>query len=534
MQPSLGHIIAKHFTTENNGSYWTGSGSPSLFTVCCLPFGLIKIHPTWLATPNVTFVWLDKTLVFSRLMRILGLKHAFYVPKSALTQAIWFPSSYSRLQVWPGYSMCRMHTGRSLYLQVDVSHKVFLQHGRLQVSKNYGITIKDMAQLILIHPPKKRSNQVITGMILLLPELFFMTGIPDKMRTDFRAMTVKSLCQQLSDEQHTHSLKQLLKNTNPEAQMELAHWGLEISQDILVVTGRILPLETVCLQSASFVTGADVSWSKEVVRDASISYIHMNCWAKFYLLFQPKVQLVVCIMTGNRDDLYCLYCAIKKLYCIQSPVPSQVDTATSPDNSLRSDAQKILLQMNCKLGGELWTVNIPLFSIIIFTGKVGLPSVCSLNIMLTRWYTRVTFQIPNEEVINGIRVCLLAALHKYYVVFSFVTLPRLSKYISLPRVYFFYLMAHHIQQGCGLPTHYISVYNTANHFSKMYWNWPWTIQVPVPYKYGLKLAYLSGQYFHSELAIQLTDKLYFLLGLSPPRRSTPVCTTMNRSQPSKP
>lgn len=41
----------------------------------------------------------------------------------------------------------------------------------------------------------------------------------------------------VSSEQHTHSLKQLLKNinTNPEAQTELARWGLEISQDILVV-----------------------------------------------------------------------------------------------------------------------------------------------------------------------------------------------------------------------------------------------------------------------------------------------------------
>uniref|UniRef100_A0A8C7R1S7 Piwi domain-containing protein n=1 Tax=Oncorhynchus mykiss TaxID=8022 RepID=A0A8C7R1S7_ONCMY len=233
-------------------------------------------------------------------------------------------------------------------------------------------------------------------------------------------------------------------------------------------------------------------------------------------------------------------------------------------------AQKILLQMNCKLGGELWTVNIPLFSIIIFTGKVGLPS----------GGTPVTFQMPNEEVINGIRVCLLAALQKYYIgewarqdlsaferdmvvgarctslcqelqrcwVSPGATISRPKGHpANLPLrtvldhtvtnrdwVYFFYLMAHHIQQGCGLPTHYISVYNTANlspdHFSKvrltfkmchMYWNWPWTIQVPVPYKYGLKLAYLSG-------------KLYFLLSLSPPRRSTPVCTTMNRSQPSKP
>lgn len=41
----------------------------------------------------------------------------------------------------------------------------------------------------------------------------------------------------VSGEQHTHSLKQLLKhiNTNQEALTELARWGLDISQDILVV-----------------------------------------------------------------------------------------------------------------------------------------------------------------------------------------------------------------------------------------------------------------------------------------------------------
>ena len=32
----------------------------------------------------------------------------------------------------------------------------------------------------------------------------------------------------------------------------------------------------------------------------------------------------------------------------------------SQQQKLRSVAQKILLQMNCKLGGELWTVNVPL------------------------------------------------------------------------------------------------------------------------------------------------------------------------------
>ena len=41
----------------------------------------------------------------------------------------------------------------------------------------------------------------------------------------------------VSGEQHTHSIKQLLKNisTNPESLKELSRWGLEIGSGILMV-----------------------------------------------------------------------------------------------------------------------------------------------------------------------------------------------------------------------------------------------------------------------------------------------------------
>ena len=82
------------------------------------------------------------------------------------------------------------------------------------------------------------------------------------------------------------------------------------------------------------------------------------------LTSEPSLQMVVCIITGNRDDLYS---AIKKLCCAQSPVPSQVINAwtISQPQKLRSIAQKILLQINCKLGGELWTVNVPLKHLMV-------------------------------------------------------------------------------------------------------------------------------------------------------------------------
>ncbi|XP_067459656.1 piwi-like protein 2 [Thunnus thynnus] len=671
----------------------------------------IKIQMTKILPPNSDLCIPFYNVVLRRVMKIIGLKlvgRNHYDPESAVILG------KQRLQVWPGYATCIKRTDGGLYLCVDVSHKVLRNDSVLDVmntlyqqskenfqdectkeligsivitrynnrtyridaiewnksprdtftlmdgtkttfvdyySKNYGITIKEMDQPLLMHRPKERSKQggkqVITGEILLVPELSFMTGIPEKMRKDFRAMKDLTMHISVSGEQHTHSIKQLLKNisTNPESLKEVSRWGLEIGSDILVIKGRTLPLETICLQSSSFATGADLSWSREIVRDASISSIPLNIWAIFYprrcaeqaeelvstfnkvagpigvrlerpirvelrddrtetyvksihsqLTSEPNMQLVVCIMVGNRDDLYS---AIKKLCCVKSPIPSQaINVRTiSQQQKLKSIAQKILLQMNSKLGGELWTVSVPLKHLMVVGVDVHhdtskshqsvMGFVASVNSSLTRWYSRVTFQTPTEELINGFRVCLLAALQKYYEVnhnlpekivvyrdgvsdgqlkmVEQYEIPQLIKCFETfpsyePKLVFivvqkristtlyswasnnfgtpppgtvldhtltqkdwvdFYLMAHHIRQGCGLPTHYISLYNTANltpdHLQRLtfkmchlYWNWPGTIRVPAPCKYAHKLAFLSGQYLHSEPAIQLSDKLFFL------------------------
>lgn len=41
----------------------------------------------------------------------------------------------------------------------------------------------------------------------------------------------------------------------------------------------------------------------------------------------------------------------------------------SQQQKLRSIAQKVLLQMNSKLGGELWTVTVPLVSIMSYKSR---------------------------------------------------------------------------------------------------------------------------------------------------------------------
>ncbi|XP_027456562.1 piwi-like protein 2 isoform X3 [Zalophus californianus] len=607
----------------------------------------IKIQLTKILEPCSDLCIPFYNVVFRRVMKLLDMKlvgRNFYDPTSAMVL------QQHRLQIWPGYAASIRRTDGGLFLLADVSHKVIRNDSVLDVmhamyqqnkenfqdectkllvgnivitrynnrtyriddvdwnktpkdsftmsdgkeitfleyySKNYGITIKEEDQPLLIHRPSERQNNqgmLLKGEILLLPELSFMTGIPEKMKKDFRAM--KDLTQQinLSPKQHHNALECLLQriSKNETASNELARWGLCLQKDVHKIEGRVLPMERINLRNTSFITSQELNWIKEVTRDLSI--------------LTGKIQMVVCIIMGTRDDLYG---AIKKLCCVQAPVPSQVINVRTigQPTRLRSVAQKILLQINCKLGGELWGVDIPLKQLMVIGMDVyhdpsrGMRSVvgfvASINLTLTKWYSRVVFQMPHQEIVDSLKLCLVGSLKKFYEVnhclpekivvyrdgvsdgqlktVANYEIPQLQKcfeafenyqpkmvvfvvqkkistnlYLAATEHFVtpspgtvvdhtitscewvdFYLLAHHVRQGCGIPTHYVCVLNTANlspdHMQRltfklchMYWNWPGTIRVPAPCKYAHKLAFLSGQILHHEPAIQLCENLFFL------------------------
>ncbi|KAM9621905.1 piwi-like protein 2 [Trichechus inunguis] len=670
----------------------------------------IKIQLTKILEPCSDLCIPFYNVVFRRVMKLLDMKlvgRNFYDPSSAMVL------QQHRL-IWPGYAASIRRTDGGLFLLADVSHKVVRNDSVLDVmhamyqqnkenfqdectkllvgnivitrynnrtyriddvdwnktpkdsftmsdgkeitfleyySKNYGITIKEEDQPLLIHRPSERQNNqgmLLKGEILLLPELSFMTGIPEKMKKDFRAM--KDLTQQinLSPKQHHNALECLLQriSKNETARNEMTRWGLCLQNDVHKIEGRVLPMERINLRNTSFTTSQELNWIKEVTRDLSILTVPMHFWAVFYpkramdqarelvnmlekiagpigMRMSPpawvelkddrietyirtiqsmlgaegkKIQMVVCIIMGTRDDLYG---AIKKLCCVQSPVPSQVINARTigQPTRLRSVAQKILLQINCKLGGELWGVDIPLKQLMVIGMDVyhdpsrGARSVvgfvASINLTLTKWYSRVVFQMPHQEIVDSLKLCLVGSLKKFYEVnhclpekivvyrdgvsdgqlktVASYEIPQLQKcfeafenyqpkmvvfvvqkkistnlYLAATEHFVtpspgtvvdhtitscewvdFYLLAHHVRQGCGIPTHYICVLNTANlspdHMQRltfklchMYWNWPGTIRVPAPCKYAHKLAFLSGQILHHEPAIQLCENLFFL------------------------
>lgn len=79
--------------------------------------------------------------------------------------------------------------------------------------------------------------------------------------------------------------------------------------------------------------------------------------------------------------------------------------------------------MNCKIGGSLWSIKIPLKNVMICgidtyhdtkkkDNSVG-AFVSSLNATYTEWYSRAIIQQKKEELLNGLSQSLINALDVY-------------------------------------------------------------------------------------------------------------------------
>lgn len=77
-------------------------------------------------------------------------------------------------------------------------------------------------------------------------------------------------------------------------------------------------------------------------------------------------QIVVCIVS-NKDKS--TYDAIKRTCCVELGVPSQCVTSailnSHKQNTVMSVITKVAVQINCKLGGEIWGVHIPVVEIFL-------------------------------------------------------------------------------------------------------------------------------------------------------------------------
>ncbi|CAK7313956.1 Piwi-like protein 1 [Vulpes lagopus] len=297
---------------------------------------------------------------------------------------------------------------------------------------------------------------------------YYREGLSDKMRKDYRVMRDLALHMRLDPERRQHELRKLMNTiqTNREVQRELQLWDLKFDTNFVSFSGRILKEVRIFQGRRAFDSHPQFAdWSRETRSGPLLNVKSLDHWLILYptrnygaasSLVQSlrkvtptmgiamreakmlevsdtvqsyttvlenhvssKTQMVLCVLSSEKKDLYD---GIKQYLCVNCPTPSQCVVARTLDKpqTLMTIATKIAQQMNCKMGGALWKVEtglqnamfigIDCFHDIVNRRKSIAGFVASINQELTQWFSQCIFQESGQELVNGLKTCLEAAL----------------------------------------------------------------------------------------------------------------------------
>nr|XP_017199343.2 piwi-like protein 4 [Oryctolagus cuniculus] len=337
--------------------------------------------------------------------------------------------------------------------------------------EQYDITLSDLNQPVLVSLLKsKRNDSAEARVVHLIPELCFLTGLSDQATSDFQLMKAVAEETRLSPMGRQQRLARLADDIqrNKDARFELETWGLHFGSQVSL-TGRVVPPEKILLQDHICQPMSAADWSKDIRTCKILSAQSLEKWlllcgsraenvmenflsclrrvgssmgfgvgypkiikvqenpAAFLRAIQqhvdPGVQLVMCILPSNQKNYYD---SIKKYLSTDCPVPSQcvLVRTLNKQGMMMSIATKIAMQMTCKLGGELWAVEIPLKSLMVvgidvckdaFSKNMAVVGfVASVNPQVTRWFSRCILQRTTADVADCLKVFMTGALNKWY------------------------------------------------------------------------------------------------------------------------
>uniref|UniRef100_A0A9L0KIE8 Piwi like RNA-mediated silencing 4 n=1 Tax=Equus asinus TaxID=9793 RepID=A0A9L0KIE8_EQUAS len=337
--------------------------------------------------------------------------------------------------------------------------------------QQYDIALSDLNQPVLVSLLKsKRNDNAEARLAHLIPELCFLTGLTDEATSDFQLMKAVAEETRLSPLGRQQRLARLADDIqrNKDARFELETWGLRFGCQ-MSLTGRVVPSEKILMQDHVCQPLSAADWFKDLRTCKILSTQPLNKWlvicsnraedatenflnclrrvgssmgfnvdypkiikvqenpAAFLTSIQkhvgPDVQLVMCILPSNQKSYYE---SIKKYLSSDCPVASQCVLARTLNKQgiLMSVATKIAMQMTCKLGGELWAVEIPLKSLMVVgidvckdafnTGMVAVGFVASMNPRITRWFSRCILQRTTAGVADCLKVFMTGALNRWY------------------------------------------------------------------------------------------------------------------------
>ena len=341
-------------------------------------------------------------------------------------------------------------------------------------------------QPLLVSLPKARDiRRGVTKPIKLIPELCVLTGLSEETRADFNVMRDLSSHSRVGPADRLHRYNSFLKkiNTNPVVSNNFSKWDLEIDDKVLEIPARQLQKIDILMSdggqpmkqkkmSLRYDQGV-CDWSQGMREKSPLNKVPLNQWILVFPVYHrskmenfvrtlmsvcgsmkiavnaPRIipltqnekesaylsafrqnclkgdQMVIAILSNNNKARYD---AIKKYLCVENPIPSQCVLAKTlgKQKQLMSITTKIAIQMQCKLGGEIWACKFPRVSkpymiVGIDTyhdssekGKSACGFVASMNQNTTRYFSSVSFQTAKVELCNGLEVFMTAAIHKFH------------------------------------------------------------------------------------------------------------------------
>ncbi|WAQ95553.1 PIWL2-like protein [Mya arenaria] len=295
--------------------------------------------------------------------------------------------------------------------------------------KSYNLDIQDYEQPLLMHRPKRkqepggRTSKIET--ILLVPELCYMSGLTDALRQDFRVMKDLAHHTRVTPEQRKLTMMKFMQSFD----------------------GRQLPQEDIVFYNKIVKSGPTADWGRAATSENVITAVALRNWVVIYtrrdqtkandyisttlkvapqmgiecsqpIRFElkddrvetyiralrehinPTLQVIVAICPTSRDDRYS---AIKKTCCVDNPIPSQVIIGKTIGDPKKLRSVK-----------HLMVVGIDIYHDSAAKKQSICGFVASMNKNCTRWFSRCKVQPVSQELVDGLKFCLVSALTKFH------------------------------------------------------------------------------------------------------------------------
>jgi aubergine-like protein len=311
--------------------------------------------------------------------------------------------------------------------------------------------------------------------VFLIPELCYITGITDDLRANFTVMKDMANATKKEPRERLAECGKLLEAvmTNPKSIQEINDWRVSLSSQPAMLEGRIFDAGSIAMgNTQSFEINTDSGSFDREVQTAMFNQPPIRMWGIFHVESEKRlvdsflsvlqqviqqfqvvcekpatfpirsdrwedwdaelrrrlnrnVQIIICILPGARGKSR-LYDDLKRLTFSQFPVPSQVilNSTLKKDRGLRSVVNKVLIQINAKVGGTPWALrSLPLSSsntmvvgIDIFhkRGAYSVLGFCATTDENFSVYTSITkVHMESQEISGLFRESMSQAMEEY-------------------------------------------------------------------------------------------------------------------------